>query len=110
MVTVTFLMEQHVWLCKVNISKNSLEGYKQILHFHLGVVDEIFQRVSTGIIIFELSIVGDYSRGWIIRAHDTTDINCLNVGEVSKDPRASCTGGLEATLMVESSTEKKKRA
>lgn len=31
------------------------------LHFHLGVVDQILQRVRAGIVIVEFSVICDYS-------------------------------------------------
>lgn len=75
-----------------------LGGMKTVfLHFHLGVVDEILQRVYTGIIVLEFSIVGHYPCSRIMRADHTADINRLDVGEVRKDPCARCTGGLQAT-------------
>ena len=67
------------------------------LHIHPGVVDEILQRVSTGVEVFELSIVGDRARGWIMRVHRTTDVDRLDVGEVRENPNAVCTGGLRQT-------------
>lgn len=82
----------------------------EILHVHLGVVDEILQRVSTGIIVFELGVVGDDASSRIIGVHQTTDVHHLDVGEVSKDPGAGCTGGLEATFMVKSRTENNSNA
>lgn len=76
------------------------------LHIHLGAVDEILQGVGTGIIIFELSIIGDYLCSWIIGVHNTTDVKCVDAGEVSVDPCASCTGCLETTLIIKPGTEK----
>lgn len=62
----------------------------------MGVVDKILQRVGTRVIIFELGIIGDYPCSWIIGVHQTADVNRLDVGEVSKDPRASGAAGLES--------------
>lgn len=72
-------------------------GDTRPLHFHPGVVDEILQRVCTGVMIAELRVVGDYSCSGILGAHHTADVNRLDVGKVREDPRAGCAGGLKAT-------------
>lgn len=57
--------------------------------------------------IAQLGVVRDYSRRGILGAHRTADVNCLDVGEVGKDPRSGCAGGLEATQKpVELQTER----
>lgn len=86
-------------LC-VSMNSKILKTQAEVLHVHLGVVDEIFQRVSTGVIIFELSVIGDYPSSWIIGAYHTTHIDRLDVGEVSKHPCAGRAGGLKATFIV----------
>lgn len=83
-----------------NVHKNILATIamrSSSLHFHLGVVDEILQRVGAGVVIAELSVICDYSCGRIVGAHHTADVHRLDVGEVSKDPCAGCAGGLKVT-------------
>ena len=62
------------------------------LHVHLGVVDEILQRISTRVVILELGVVGDGPDGWVQGSHHPADIHRLDVGEVGEDsrPRGSC--------------------
>lgn len=83
----------------MNLHKNMLATTvmrSSSLHFHLGVVDEILQRVDAGVVVAELSVVGDYSCGGVVGAHHTADVHRLDVGEVSKDPCSGSAGGLTA--------------
>lgn len=70
------------------------------LHFHLGVVDEILQRVDAGVVVAELSVVGDYSCGGVVGAHHTADVHRLDVREVSEDPCSGCAGGLTVISLI----------
>lgn len=69
----------YVQVCNLTSQKVTVTAGIEILHFYQGVVNEILQRVCAGIEIFELSIIGDDPRGWIIGAHHTTDMNRLDV-------------------------------
>lgn len=64
------------------------------LHIHLGVVDEILQRISTRIVILELCIVGDCPNGGIEGSDHPADVDRLDVGEIGEYPRPRCTCGL----------------
>ena len=69
-----------------------------ILNIDSGGVDQVLQRVGTGVVILEFSIVRDSSCGGVIRSDYTTDVNSLNVGEVWENSR-SCRAGCLRTLL-----------
>lgn len=64
------------------------------LHIHLGVVDEVLQRISTRIVILQLCVVGDCPDGGVKRSDYPAHIDRLDVGEVREYSRPWCTCGL----------------
>lgn len=68
------------------------------LHVHLGVVDEILQRVRARVEILQLGVVGDGADGGIEGSDHPADIDRLDVGEVREDPCSWSTGGLQKTF------------
>lgn len=64
------------------------------LHVHLGVVDEVLQRVSARVEVLQLCVVGDCADSGVEGSDHPADVDRLDVGEVGEDSSSRSTGGL----------------
>lgn len=68
------------------------------LHVHLGVVDEVLQRVSARVEVLQLCVVGDCADSGVEGSDHPADVDRLDVGEVGEDSSSRSTGGLREYL------------
>ena len=64
-------------------------------HVYLCVVDQVLQRVGTGVVVLELGVVGDGSDGGVEGLDDAAHVDILGVGKVGEYPRPGRVGGLK---------------
>lgn len=68
------------------------------LHVHLGVVDEVLQRVGARVEVLQLGVVGDGADSGVEGSHHPADVDRLDVGEVGEDSSSRSAGGLRGYL------------
>lgn len=54
----------------------------ECLHIHLSVVDQVLQRIGARVVVLQLGIVRHGACCDVTRTYNSTDVDCLNVGEI----------------------------